>query len=90
MGSERAGLNRFLGAIGGPAADREELSRAHVRELVGAASLGVVTLAALLLVYGLCWLFITYGNAEHAEKVVYAALGVLGGIGIGLRIGGKE
>jgi hypothetical protein len=66
-----------------PPRDPEEQARAHRRDLAGIVARTVLTLAAFGLVYGLSALFLKHGNAEQAEKVVIAALGVVGGFGIG-------
>jgi hypothetical protein len=66
-----------------PPKDPEEQARAHDREILGMKLRAAVTIASMALVAVLSALFLAYGKADQAEKVVTAALGVLSGFAIG-------
>ena len=67
------------------AGERERFT--HTERILSTSLLGVVGVLALLFVFGICWLFLSFNKPELLEKIlpplITFATGAFGGFGIG-------
>ena len=62
----------------------EEDRRAHFRAVLAMCLLAGLAVVVPALAIALCWLYLAYGEAEQAEKIVSLLVGFVGGLASGL------